>query len=48
MAVIHILKDGSRLNDITNHVVKISDAGPVYQLIKDINRKEVKKYEKIK
>lgn len=35
--VIHILKDGSRVTDITGHVVNVQDAAPVYNLIKKIN-----------
>ena len=39
MRVIHILKDGSRIDDITGHVVKLEDAETVYSLIRNINRK---------
>lgn len=39
MAVIHILKDGSVVKDITGHVVRVEDAGPLYRLIDSINRK---------
>lgn len=38
MAVIHILKDGSVVKDITGHVVQVKDALPLYQLIDSINR----------
>ena len=38
MAVIHILKDGSVVKDITGRVVRMKDAGTVYQLIDKINR----------
>lgn len=38
MGVIHILKDGSVVKDITGHVVRVEDAGPLYQLIESINR----------
>lgn len=38
MAVIHILKDGSVVEDITGHVVRMEDALPLYQLIDSINR----------
>lgn len=38
MAVIHILKDGSIVRDITGHVVRMEDAEPLYQLIDTINR----------
>lgn len=43
MNVVHILKNGSTLTDITGHVVRINDAGPLYQLIDNINRKGSKK-----
>ena len=39
MRVIHVLKDGSEVEDITGHVVKVEDAGALYGLIRDINRK---------
>lgn len=38
MSVVHILKDGSRLKDITGHIVRLEDAGTLYQLIDRINR----------
>lgn len=38
MKVVHILKDGSIVEDITGHVVRVEDAGPLYQLIDSINR----------
>ena len=39
MAIIHILKDGSRVDSIKGHVVKIADAEPLYQLLHSINQK---------
>lgn len=39
MHVIHILKDGSQVEDITGHVVKMEDAGTLYNLIREINSK---------
>ena len=39
MRVIHILKDGSQIKDITGRVVKMDDAAPLYNLIREINRK---------
>lgn len=39
MRVIHILKDGSEIEDITGHVVRVEDAGALYKMIRDINRK---------
>lgn len=43
MSVVHILKDGSIVKDITGHVVRVEDAGPLYQLIDDINRRGSKR-----
>ena len=43
MAVIHILKDGSIVEDITGHIVRIEDARPLYQLIDIINQKGAEK-----
>ena len=37
MAVIHILKDGTRVDSIRGHVVKIADAEPLYHMIHSIN-----------
>lgn len=49
MAVIHVLKDGRRVDDITGHVVQVRDASQLYRLMRDLNsrpskekRKEVK------
>ena len=41
MAVIHILKDGSRPPDLRGHVVRIADAEPLYRFIHSINQKSV-------
>lgn len=38
MAVIHILKDGSVVKDITGHIVRYEDAPELYHLIERINR----------
>lgn len=38
MGVIHILRDGSVVKDITGHVVRMEDARPLYDLIDRINR----------
>lgn len=37
MAVIHILKDGTVVKDITGRVVRLQDAVPLYNLIQKIN-----------
>lgn len=47
MRVIHILKDGSEVEDITGRVVKMDDAGTLYSLIREINRKSGKKNRKL-
>lgn len=43
MRIIHILKDGSQVEDITGRVVKMDDADTLYSLIREINRKSKKK-----
>ena len=47
MRVIHILKDGSEVEDITGRVVKMDEAGTLYNLIREINRKSEKKNRKL-
>lgn len=42
MAVIHILRDGSRVSDLRGHVIRIADAEPLYRFIHSINRKSGK------
>ena len=37
MGVIHILKDGTRVDSIRDHVVKMADAEPLYRMIHSIN-----------
>lgn len=37
MGVIHILKDGTRVDSIRGHVVKMADAEPLYRMIHSIN-----------
>ena len=44
--VIHILKDGTVLDDITGHVVKKEDAPSVYALIDQMNGERRKEDEK--
>lgn len=39
MRVIHVLKDGSEIEDITGYVVRVKDAEPLYKMIREINRK---------
>lgn len=40
MAVIHILKDGSKPTDITGHIVRLEDANLLYQMVHRINRQK--------
>lgn len=37
MGVIHILKDGTQVDSIRGHVVKMADAEPLYNMIHSIN-----------
>lgn len=39
MEVIHVLKDGSVVTDITGYVVKIQDAAPLYHLLHTLGKK---------
>lgn len=40
--IIHILKDGTRLEDISGHIVRIQEAETVYKLMDSINSRRVK------
>lgn len=40
MAVIHILKDGTQVSDISGHTISRQDAPSIYVLIDRINTKE--------
>lgn len=35
--IYHVLKDGSRVKDITGHVVKRNDAEPLYKILESIS-----------
>ena len=39
MRVIHVLKDGSVVDDISGHVVRVEDAETLYRMIRKINAK---------
>ena len=39
MSVYHILRDGSRPEDITDHVVKVEEATNFYEIIRKVNRR---------
>lgn len=41
--VIHIMKDGTVLKDITGHVVKKEDAPMIYNIVDQMNRKREEK-----
>lgn len=41
--VYHVLKDGTQISDITGHVVKVSDAEPLYRYLQTINDTEFKR-----
>ena len=43
MKIHHVLKDGTRTDDITGHVVKVADAESVYNLITKINERKLVK-----
>lgn len=38
MRVIHVLKDGREIEDITGHIVRVEDAEPLYRMIRNINK----------
>lgn len=40
--VIHVLKDGTVLHDITGHVVKKEDAKSIYAILNEINHERAK------
>lgn len=42
MSVIHVLADGSRVADITGHVVKAEHVQAVYELMTRISREQKK------
>ena len=37
--VAHVLKDGTRLDDIAGHIVRVTDAEAVYGLMDYLNRR---------
>ena len=47
MAVKHVLKDGTVLNDISGKVVRVADAKQVYVLIEKISERENRVDEKL-
>lgn len=43
MKIHHVLKDGTRMDDISGHVVRVQDAESVYSLIAKMNQRKVVK-----
>ena len=43
MRIIHILKDGTVLDDITGHVVKMADAPEVYEILDRVKEQSERK-----
>lgn len=41
MNVKHILKNGAAVNDITGHIVRMSDAPSVYKLVDKMNNERI-------
>ena len=41
MKIHHVLKDGTRTDDINGHVVRVQDAETVYNLIAKMNQRKV-------
>ena len=41
MKIHHVLRDGTRTDDISGHVVKVEDAESVYALISQMNQRKV-------
>ncbi len=41
MKIHHVLKDGTRTDDICGHVVRVQDAESVYNLIAKMNQRKV-------
>lgn len=39
MGVVHILKDGTIVKDITGHVVRVEDASALYEYMRSVNKK---------
>lgn len=44
MKIHHVLKDGTRIDDISGHVVRVQDAESVYALISKLNQRKVVRY----
>lgn len=44
MKIHHVLKDGTRTDDISGHVVRVKDAESVYNLISKMNQRKVVRY----
>lgn len=40
--VYHIMKDGSKPTDITGKVIKVSEAGSLYEVMRKIHKRRLK------
>ena len=38
MPIYHVLRDGTRVKDVTGHVVKLEDARNIYSLMETMNQ----------
>jgi hypothetical protein len=45
MAIKHILKDGTVLDDISGHIVKMEDAELAYQIMDQLNEERGRKHD---
>ena len=48
MKVVHVLKDGTRVDDISGHIVRLSDAEPLYRLMANLYTDQVHTQKKVK
>lgn len=44
--VYHIMKDGSKPTDITGKVIKVSEAGSLYEVMKQIHNRRLREGKK--
>lgn len=42
----HILKDGTVLNDISGHIVKVEDAEVAYQIMDKLNEERMEEHDR--
>ena len=46
--VYHIMRDGSKPTDISGRVIKVSEAGSLYEVLKEIHRRRLKEKKEAK